>query len=120
MLRPAISAAGSVGEPGAFPFSAITEGKCQRVCPDEIGGLGPDRHTSVKVSLLGELVVGVAVRVNRAVQLLECHQRRDELIVCVQETTEPLLRLHMMNLQMSVQGPWSYATATYIAQQLPP
>jgi hypothetical protein len=35
--------------------------------------------------LLGNVVIRVAVRVNRAVQLFECHEGEDELVVCVEK-----------------------------------
>lgn len=57
----------------------------------EEGGSGEEEHTAIQVRLLSQLVVRVAVGVNRAIQLLECHERRDELVVGVEQAAEPLL-----------------------------
>lgn len=54
-------------------------------------GKGSREHTAVEMGLLGELVVRVAVGVDRAVQLLEGHQGCDEFVVGVQQAAEPLL-----------------------------
>ena len=48
--------------------------------------------------LLSQFVLGVAVGVNRAVQLLEGHQSHDELIIGMQQATKPLFVLYVMNL----------------------
>ena len=44
---------------------------------------GRRKHTPIEMSLLGEIIVRVAVRVNRAVQLLKSHERLDEFVVGV-------------------------------------
>lgn len=59
---------------------------------------GNNKHTSVHMRLLRQLIIRVTVRVNRAVQLLECHERHDELIVGVQQAAKPLFGFDMMNL----------------------
>lgn len=50
------------------------------------------------MSLFGQFIIRVTVRVNRAVELFECHQRRNELVVAVQETAKPLLRFDVLDL----------------------
>lgn len=98
MLRLPMSAVGGdgkVGEVGDLD-SVITGRGCQRWGRgrgEEVG-----RHTSVHVSLFSQFVVRVAVRVNRAVELLECHEGCDKLVVGVQETAEPLLGLDVLDL----------------------
>lgn len=61
---------------------------------EERGG----RHTSVQVRLFGNLVVRVAVGVNGLIELLVRHERVDKLIVGMQQATQPLLMLDVVNL----------------------
>lgn len=56
------------------------------------------KPTSIHVSLFGQLIIRVTVRVNRAVQLLECHERHDELVIGMQQATKPLFRFDVMDL----------------------
>lgn len=48
--------------------------------------------------LLGNLIIRIAVRVNRLIKLLIRHERMHKLIVGVQQATEPLLMLYIVNL----------------------
>lgn len=54
--------------------------------------------TSVHVSLLGKFIVGVTVGVDRAVELLKSHERRDKLVVGAKETAEPLFGFNVVDL----------------------
>ena len=54
--------------------------------------------TPVKVGLLRELVLRVAVSVDGVIQLLVGKERQDEIVVRLEQAPEPLLVLHMMNL----------------------
>lgn len=56
------------------------------------------RLTSVHVSLLGKFIVGVTVGVDRAVELLKRHERRDKLVVGAKETAEPFFGFNMVDL----------------------
>jgi len=84
------------------------------------------RLTSIPVGLFGKLVFRVAVGVNGAVQLLKCHESQHELVVGVEETTQPLLVLDIMNLDIcwsAVQADTHVCrlrTKTHIAQDGPP
>lgn len=57
--------------------------------------------TSIEMGLLGQLIFRVAVCVDRAIQLLERHKSHDKLIIRVEESAEPLLVFHVMNLYKS-------------------
>jgi hypothetical protein len=48
--------------------------------------------------LFCQLVVGVAVRIDRAIQLLERHESRNEFIIRVQQAAQVLLGLDMVDL----------------------
>lgn len=50
------------------------------------------------MSLFGEFVVRVTVSVDRLVQLLKGHESVDQFVVGVEERTEPLFVVDMMNL----------------------
>lgn len=58
--------------------------------------------TSVHVSLFGQLIIRVTVRVDRAIQLLECHERHDQLVVGMQQAAKPLLRFDVMDLRQDI------------------
>lgn len=51
------------------------------------------------MGLLGHFILRIAVGINRTVELFKCHQCRDELVVCVEETAKPLLRFHVVDLR---------------------
>ena len=48
--------------------------------------------------MLRKVIVGITVGVDRAIQLLKCHEGCDELVVGVQETAKPLLRFNKVDL----------------------
>lgn len=60
-----------------------------------IAGMG---HTSVKVGLLGEFVIGITIGVDRSVELLKGHECMHKLIVGMEQASKPLLVLDMMDL----------------------
>lgn len=55
-------------------------------------------HTSVKVGLLGEFVIGITIGVDRAIELLKSHKCMHKLIVGMEQASKPLLVLDMMDL----------------------
>jgi hypothetical protein len=44
-------------------------------------------HTAIEVSLFGYLIIRVTVRINRAVQLLKCHESSDKLVVGMKQAS---------------------------------
>jgi len=60
-------------------------------------GLGRD-GTFVSMSLLCDFIIRVTVCVDGTVELLEGHQCGDELVVGVEEGTEPLFCFDVLNL----------------------
>lgn len=55
-------------------------------------------RTPIQVRLLSQLVVRVAVRINRLIHLLVGHQSMDKLVVCMQQAAQPLFVLDVVNL----------------------
>lgn len=54
--------------------------------------------TVVDVRLLSDVIIGVAVSVNRAIKLLVGHEGVDELVVGVEQAAQPLLVLDIVDL----------------------
>lgn len=50
------------------------------------------------MSLLGKLVIGITVCIDRAIQLLESHERGDELVIGLDEGAEPFFSLDMLDI----------------------
>lgn len=102
-LKPAISDTGlpgpplPVGDMACLPFSVATRNTVSLGRRQEAEIL-----TSVEVGLFSQFVVRVAVRVDRAVQLLKRHKSQYKLIVSVKQTSQPLLILDVMDLSKLV------------------
>lgn len=60
------------------------------------------KPTSIHVSLFGQLIIRVTVRVNRAIQLLKCHEGHDELVIGMQQAAKPLFRFDVVDLKQSI------------------
>lgn len=93
MLRPETSGGG--GDMDCLAFSVTTVNVLVELL--RMDG-SPLRLTSVHMSLLGKFIVGVTVGVNRAVELLKSHERRDKLVVGAKETAEPLFGFNVVDL----------------------
>ena len=122
MLSPAISEVGLVGlvgDMGVLPFSvataiiSITERYCRRMV-----------LTPIKMSLFSQVIFRVTIRIDRTIKLLEGHQRRNKLVVCMEKTAEIFLVVNVMNLQSSanLSGPLKVSgiITTYVSQNLTP
>ena len=57
--------------------------------------------TLVKMGLFCHFIVRIAICIDGSVELFECHQSRHELIIGIQECSQPLLGLNMLNLFIS-------------------
>lgn len=51
--------------------------------PEQEEERASEGRTSIAMGLFGNLIVGVTVRINRAIQLLKRYQSRDKFIVCL-------------------------------------
>lgn len=56
--------------------------------------------TSVRVGLFGEFVIRVTVGIDRAIQLLKRHERGNELVVGLDEGSEPFFGFDVLNLHI--------------------
>jgi len=68
--------------------------------------------------LFCEVVVRVAVSVDRAVQLLERHECSHKLVVRVKQASEPLLGFDVMNLESSVLRHAGEQFGTHVSKHL--
>ena len=50
------------------------------------------------MGLLGHFIIGIAIGIDRPVQLLKSHQRGNKLIICMKEGSKPLFGVHIMDL----------------------
>ena len=72
-------------------------------------------QTLVDMLLFGKLIVGVAISVNRPIQLLKGHESRDQLIIGVKKCSKPLLRFNVLDLSMLARA-LTALLSTHIAQ----
>jgi hypothetical protein len=79
---------GEEGDSGSLPFarSAATVSFLLDGLAMGERGKGVEGLTPIQMRLLGYIIVRVAVRVDRAVQLFECHEGLHQLVVGVQQT----------------------------------
>lgn len=96
MLRPDTSGTGLDGleEPDSFPLRVATARFSLRV----LVNVSSRFPTSVQVGLLSQLVIRVTVGNEGPIELLERHKRMDELVVGLEEASEPLFALDVVDL----------------------
>lgn len=98
----------------SLPLSDMTVSD-QRTCLEE----GNEPQTFVHVLLRSQLIVRVAVGIDRAIKLLESHQCSDKLVVSMKKTAEPLFRFYVLNLKSLLTCYNVVPGKAYIAQNLP-